>query len=144
MNSEQVEKDVDVVINCVNEDFPERLHLFEIFLRRSDSHIAAVCESFRNRFGSGLVEEILEFILSPLTKDILLYAIETAVDISSRDKRLIRESLIDHEEDEKFPIRVCRMHWCNWYWQAIGDYFAGSGVNLENELKRNSANERLW
>jgi hypothetical protein len=136
-----VYRDVEEVIRILDASFPEPNDLFDIFLRRSDSHIQQISVFFELRTKSRLDEAIRKnATLNKTTKNIAVHAVRTAINITYRDGMLLRDalgesSILGGTKAEKLAIRMCRMHWYRQHWLQIkGEFLGIGGAHLEERL----------
>jgi hypothetical protein len=119
--------------------------LLNIFLRRSDRHLAAMALYFFATEGQLLETSIWKIpFLDPVTKTILEHAILSAVDISRRDAlSLIDATSFSPLEVEpvasliKSGVKMCRMHWCGQHWTTVlREFKRYTGIDLVSRLQR--------
>jgi hypothetical protein len=118
-----VARDVQDIMELLEETEPEYQKLLNILLRRDDQHIIQITMMFNTRTRYQLDEVIRRSrYLTRMTKKIAVHALRTAVNVIFRDAMLLREamgpnSLPGSEIDRKLGIRVCRMHWYPQHWR---------------------------
>jgi hypothetical protein len=101
--------------------------LFNIFLRRSDTHIASVINSFDEIENKPLDEAIMGYDhLHRFAKNILLHAIRSVSNMARRDALYLRQDVDynrsvvwDPVDTERLCARVCRMHKYPQHWHVI-------------------------
>jgi len=101
--------------------------LLDIFLRRSDGHIAAMCtlfESIEHKSMDTAVDDA--WIFGSAKRRIIIHAIRTASNMVRRDVQLIKSDLDLHvlySPDKIFGIRICRMQKYPQHWYLVLNEF---------------------
>jgi hypothetical protein len=136
-------QDVDVIQNQMSTTFPNYQVIFDILLRRPDSHIAQINLFYQLREGRNLDEAFRRDVrLTQMTRNIAIHAVRTALDITYRDCMLLRDAMganscLGNGNNEKLGIRICRMHWYKQHWRQIKALYVGHmGQELIEKCKR--------
>jgi hypothetical protein len=120
--------DVDVLQKQMGMSYPNYQIIFDILLRRHDSHIAQINLYYSMRTNRNLDEALRRNVsLKHITKNIAVHAVRTATDLTYRDCMLLRDAMgaSGNGKDEKIGIRVCRMHWHKQHWKQIKAVYMG-------------------
>lgn len=131
VDQQRVLQDVEVIQKQINTTFPSHQIIFDILLRRHDSHIAQINLYYQMREGMNLDEALRRNVtLSQMTRNIAVHAVRTATDLTYRDCMLLRDAmgankLMGNKNEEKLGIRVCRMHWHRQHWKQIKAVYMG-------------------
>lgn len=121
--------------------------LFNIFLRRSDPHIASIIDSFQGSENKPLDETIAKYDrLSDLAKRILLHAIRGVSNMVRRDVLYLWEDVCSdtaswlHPPDQaRLCVRICRMHKYHQHWHIVmKDFETLKGKSFISYIKGNS------
>ena len=136
-------QDVEVIQKQMDMTFPNYQVIFDILLRRHDSHIAQINLYYQMREGMNLDEALRRNVcLNQMTRNIAVHAVRTATDLTYRDCMLLRDamganSFLGNGKDEKIGIRVCRMHWHKQHWRQIKAVYVGHmGQELIEKCKK--------
>ena len=131
VDQQRVLQDVEIIQKQMNMTFPNYQVVFDILLRRHDSHIAQINLFYQMREGKSLDEALRRNVsLSQMARNIAVHAVRTATDLTYRDCMLLRDamganSFLGNGKDEKIGIRVCRMHWHKQHWKQIKAVYVG-------------------
>ena len=131
VDQQRVIQDVQVIQKQMGTTFPSHQVIFDILLRRHDSHIAQINLYYQMREGMNLDEALRRNVtLSQMARNIAVHAVRTATDLTYRDCMLLRDAmgankLMGNRSDEKLGIRVCRMHWHRQHWRQIKAVYMG-------------------
>lgn len=122
VDQSQVHEDVQEIRKLCKRTFPPRLSLLNIFLNRSDSHIAQIAALYKKQKNKDLdeaIQKLTEF--SRREKQLVLHALRTATNITSRDALLLRDTMrtANDENSLKLGIRLTRMHWFTQHWIQV-------------------------
>lgn len=128
-----VYRDVEDIIKILRATFPESNNLYNILLRRSDTHIQQLALFYEMKEHMKLDEAIRKnAVLDKMTIKIAVHAVRTAINMTYRDAMLLRDSLggdalFGTLKSVRLGIRVCRMHWHKQHWLQIKSEFLGMG-----------------
>ena len=131
VDQQRVLQDVEVIHKQMSLAFPSYQVIFDILLRRHDSHIAQINLYFSMRERMNLDEAVRRNVsLNQMTRNIAVHALRTATDLTYRDCMLLRDamganSFMGNTKDEKLGIRICRMHWHRQHWKQIKAVYMG-------------------
>ena len=141
VDTELVIRDVQEIKVHMSNAFPNYEVLFNILLRRSDSHIFQIAMYYEMQVGEHLDKAFRENPnLSKTARKILVHAVRTAQHLTYRDVMLLRDALGQDSisgatKNERLAIRVCRMHWYPQHWRQIKAEFVGlAGKDLIERL----------
>ena len=131
VDQQLVLQDVAAIQEELTRTFPYYQVIFDILLRRHNTHIAQINLFYQMREGKNLDEAIRRNVcFSDIVKKITVHAVRTAIDLSYRDCMLLRDAMganshLGTQKDEKLGIRVCRMHWHKQHWTQIKALYVG-------------------
>jgi len=124
-----VQKDVTRIVSLLRATFPRAEELFEILLRRSNSHIQQVSITFETHAHEPLDKAIRKNTgLGEMARNIGVHAVRTATHITYRDAMLLRDAMsgvLGNKNKQKLAIRVTRMHFYKQHWMQIKAEYTG-------------------
>jgi hypothetical protein len=138
-----VHRDVQSLVSILSATFPRSSDVFNILLRRSDTHIQQMSVHYTIVTKEHLDKAIrTNACLTPMTNKIAVHAVRTACNITYRDAMLLKDamghnSLVGGTSKKKLAIRLCRMHKFKQHWMQIkAEYCGVTGKNFAEKMSK--------
>src|SRR5215471_7799852 len=94
VDQQRVLQDIEVIRKQMSLTFPSYQAIFDILLRRHDSHIAQINLYYSMHEGRNLDEAVRRNVsLNQMTRNIAVHALRTATDLTYRDCMLLRDAM---------------------------------------------------
>lgn len=108
----RVQADIHTLYNSSSKRLgTDEITVCGILLSRSDNHLRAVAQGYAASHRK-TVPEMIRAEFSGHMKEVLLHAVEGAIDRAARDANLLEDSMRGvGTKDERLTYRVVRMHW---------------------------------
>lgn len=142
VDTARVYHDVEILISTLSATFPRSSELFNILLRRSDTHISQMALHYQMKIGEPLDKAIRKNLnISQMANKIAVHAVRTASNITYRDCMLLRDALGHNKifsglSKKKLAIRACRMHKFTQHWKQIkADYLGMTGKEFVDKMR---------
>jgi hypothetical protein len=120
-----VYRDVEALKSILSAAFPRASDVFNILLRRSDTHIQQMSLRYQAVTKQPLDKAVrTNASLTDMTRKVAVQAIRTACNITYRDAMLLKDAMGHNSfsggtSKKKLAIRVCRMHFFKQHWRQI-------------------------
>lgn len=143
VDSALVQRDFVKISQILTTSFPRAEDLFEILLRRSDSHIQQLSIMYNVQTKPNMPLDMAirqNTSLKPMAKSIGVHAVRTATNMTYRDSMLLhdalgRNSIMGGTNKQKLAIRVTRMHFYKQHWKQVkGDFGGVSGKDFKTKM----------
>jgi Annexin len=146
IDAARVYSDVEILISTMSASFPNSSTLFDILLRRSDTHIQQMALHYQMKTGQPLDKDIRKNVnISNMANKIAVHAVRTATNITYRDCMLLRDALghnamLGGVSKKKLAIRVCRMHKFKQHWLQIkAEYCGVTGKQFVDKVRNSQS-----
>lgn len=140
VDGELVHRDITYIVSILEATFPSSDGLFNILLRRSNTHLLQLSLLYEIQTGRPLHIAICQnMMLNPIAKKIALQAVRTATNLTDRDAKLLLEALGSRSltNQRKLAIRVTRMHYYKQHWMQIkGECLGITGKDFKSQMNR--------
>ena len=143
MDTALVYRDVEALASLLSTSFPRASDVFNILLRRSDTHIQQMSVRYQVVAKQPLDKAVrTNASMTDMTKKVAVHAIRTACNMTYRDTMLLKDAMGHNSfaggiSKKKLAIRVCRMHYFKQHWMQIkGEYCGVTGKSFVEKMSK--------